>query len=121
MSAFTKRLFKMAIVLSAVWMINGAVAQQLPVVPHQEQQLDWVTKPPPWVIGARAALIRRDPSFGPGKIDLTKERVMVSAVSLVTSLELLSKQQRSIPVCGYDRVLYECLGPFEGCSVPGTA
>jgi hypothetical protein len=81
MSALTKRLLKMAVVLSAVWMINGAVAQQPPVVPDQEEQLDWVTKPPPWVIGARAALIRGDPSFGPGKIDLTKERVMVSAVS----------------------------------------
>src|SRR5690348_22457 len=81
MSALTKALVRIAVLSAAFLMINGAVAQQLPVVPNQEEQLDWITKPPPWVMGARAALILDDPSFGPGKIDLTKERVMVSAVS----------------------------------------
>jgi hypothetical protein len=81
MSTLTKGLVRIAVVLAAFWMINGAVAQQLPAVPNQEEQLDWITKPPPWVMDARAALIRGDPSFGPGKIDLTEERVMVSAVS----------------------------------------
>jgi hypothetical protein len=80
MSTLTKALVRIAVVLAAFWMINGAGAQQLPVVPKQEEH-DWITKPPPWVMGARAALIRGDPSFGPGTIDLTKERVMVSAVS----------------------------------------
>jgi hypothetical protein len=87
MSALTRALVRIAVVPAALWMINGAVAQHLRVVPNQEEQLDWITKPPPWVMGTRAALIRGDPSFGPGTIDLTKERVMVSAVtwSLVSS------------------------------------
>jgi hypothetical protein len=77
MSALTKALVRIAVLSAAFLMINGAVAQHLPVDPNQEEQLDWITKPPPWVMGARAALILDDPSFGPGQIDLTKERVLV--------------------------------------------